>query len=132
MDDMVRDGAAMTLSYYTQEGVTLELISGDNPDTVRAVAARAGMDVQTWATGADIDGLDDEAIEATQVFGRVSPQQKRDLVRALSNRGHHVAMTGDGVNDVLALRHADLGIALAEGTAAARSVSSLVMLEGAF
>ena len=136
LDDMVRPGAHETLEYFADQHVTLKLISGDNPDTVKAVAAKAGMTVERWTTGADTAGLDEQdlevAAEDNQLFGRTNPQQKRDLVDALRRRGHHVAMTGDGVNDVLALRTADLGIALQEGTAAAQAVSSLVMLEGAF
>jgi cation-transporting ATPase E len=133
LDDDVRDGAATTLAYFADQGVTLKLISGDNPDTVRAVAAKAGLEIVDWTSGPDLPDSDLGAtVEQFQVFGRITPQQKRSLVEALRANNHHVAMTGDGVNDVLALRAADLGIALQEGTAAAQAVSSLVMLADAF
>src|SRR5439155_18718337 len=136
LDDRVRPGASDTLGYFADQNVVLKLLSGDNPETVRAIAERAGLEAASWTTGAEIAGLSTEglakAVDEHQIFGRVSPQQKRDLVDSLRAQGHHVAMTGDGVNDVLALRTADLGIALQEGTAAAQAVSSLVMLEGAF
>ena len=135
-DDVLRAGAAGTLAYFTERGVAIKVISGDHPHTVRAVAARAGLTSAGETTGDAMELLAPEqqvsAAEGTEIFGRVSPQQKRLIVDALKRGGHHVAMTGDGVNDVLALRAADVGIALQEGTAAAQSVASLIMLEGAF
>lgn len=135
-DDVLRVGAADTLAYFRDQGVTLKLISGDNPDTVRALASQVGFNADSATTGDALSAMDpiqqQREVEATQIFGRVNPQQKRTIIEALRGNGHFVAMTGDGVNDVLALRASDLGIALQEGTAAAQAVASLVMLEGAF
>lgn len=135
-DDVLRAGAAETLAYFRQQGVTLKLISGDNPDTVKALASQVGFNTESATTGDALDALDPTQqqllVDVTQIFGRVNPQQKKAIIEALRGRGYFVAMTGDGVNDVLALRAADLGIALQEGTAAAQAVASLVMLEGEF
>lgn len=135
-DDVLRVGAAETLAYFREQGVTLKLISGDNPDTVKALASQVGFNAESATTGDALDALDPTQqqllVDVTQVFGRVNPQQKKAIIEALRGRGHFVAMTGDGVNDVLALRAADLGIALQEGTAAAQAVASLIMLEGEF
>jgi cation-transporting ATPase E len=135
LDDVVRAGAAETLDYFREQSVTLKLISGDNTETARALGARVGL-TGSAASGIEIAALaDPEQAAATahaQIFGRVTPQQKRVIIESLRRQGHRVAMTGDGVNDVLALRAADLGIALQEGTAAAQAVAKLVMLSGAF
>ncbi len=135
-DDVLRAGAADTLAYFRDQGVTLKIISGDNPDTVKALASQVGFDADNAITGDEVAAMDpiqrQLVVENTQIFGRVTPQQKKMIIEALRSRGHFVAMTGDGVNDVLALRAADLGIALQEGTAAAQAVASLVMLEGDF
>jgi len=135
-DDVLRTGAAETLAYFRDQGVTLKIISGDNPDTVKALASQVGFNVDKAITGDEVAALDpiqrQLVVEETQIFGRVTPQQKKMIIEALRSRGHFVAMTGDGVNDVLALRAADLGIALQEGTAAAQAVAALVMLEGDF
>lgn len=135
LDEVVRPDAAETLEFFRDQGVSLRVISGDNPRTVAAVAARVGIDV-----GEPIDARtlpeDQEALadilEANIVFGRVTPQQKRAFVGALQSRGHVVAMTGDGVNDALALKDADIGVAMGSGSAATRSVAQIVLLDDQF
>ncbi len=135
--EKVRPDAAETLAYFHDQGVTLRVISGDNPRTVAAVASRLGL------PGAEDGGFDarelpeDEAemaevLEQHAVFGRVTPQQKRAMVGALQSKGHVVAMTGDGVNDALALKDADIGVAMGSGAAATRAVAQLVLLDGKF
>ena len=125
-----------TIAYFAAQGVALKVISGDSPLTVSAVAARAGL------PGADrpVDARDlpedpgalGRLLEERSVFGRVTPQQKQAMVTALQARGHTVAMTGDGVNDVLALKLADIGIAMGSGAAATRAVAELVLLDSRF
>jgi cation-transporting ATPase E len=136
LEELLRPDAADTLAYFTRQGVTLKIISGDNPVTVAAVAARVGLADGSDAVDArhlpdDPEDLADMA-EATAVFGRVQPQQKRALVAALQARGHVVAMTGDGVNDVLAMKDADIGVALGAGSSATRAVAQLVLLDDSF
>ena len=136
LEERIRPDAADTLAYFAAQGVALKVISGDNPRTVAAVAARVGL------PGADdpVDARelpDDPAeladvLEAHTVFGRVTPQQKRAFVHALQSRGHVVAMTGDGVNDALALKDADIGVAMGSGAAATRAVAKLVLLDSRF
>ncbi len=136
LDDKVRDEAPETLRYFAEQDVAVKIISGDHPSTVAAIARRAGLEL----TGDAVDGRalgtepQDliESLEANSVFGRVSPQQKRDMVIALQSRGHVVGMTGDGVNDVLALKEADIGIAMGTGSAASRAAAQLVLLDGNF
>lgn len=133
--DKIRKEAPDTLRFFREQGVTVKIISGDNPVTVRAVAKRAGLtdcdniiDMSTLKT-------DEEVIEAAEkytIFGRVLPDQKLLLVKALKKNGHTVAMTGDGVNDVLALKEADCSVAMASGSDAAKNVSSLVLLDSNF
>ena len=115
----MRDDAADTLAYFAQQGVALKVISGDNPRTVGAVARSVGLAGADDAVDArelpeDHDALAD-VLERSSVFGRVTPHQKRAIVGALQSRGHVVAMTGDGVNDALALKDADIGIAMGNG-----------------
>ncbi len=135
IEDEVRPDAPETLRYFAEEGVTLKVISGDSPVTVGAVAERAGLG---RVPRVDARGLPDDTtrladvVEATTVFGRVNPHQKRAMVGALQSRGHTVAMTGDGVNDVLALKDADVGIAMASGAEATRAVAQLVLLDSNF
>ena len=134
--DRPRADAARTLTYFAAQGVTVKVISGDHPATVGSIASTLGL------PGADepVDGRtlpDDEAelaavIERASVFGRVTPQQKRAMVRALQSRGHVVAMTGDGVNDALALKDADIGVAMGSGSDATRAVAQLVLLDSEF
>lgn len=133
--DAVRPNAAQTLEYFKKEGVAIKVISGDNPKTVSAIAAAAGLegaerylDLSQLKTQEELEA----AAEQYTVFGRVSPHQKKQLVQALQKAGHQVAMTGDGVNDILALREADCSIAIGEGSDAARQVSQLVLLDSDF
>ena len=133
--DEIRSDAADILAYFADQDVRIKVISGDSPDTVAAISERAGL----VATGRAIDArelTDDatlsEALQANDVFGRVAPRQKQSMVHALQAQGHVVAMTGDGVNDVLALKDADLGIAMGSGSAASRSVADLVLVDDAF
>jgi cation-transporting P-type ATPase E len=136
-EEKVRSDAADTLAYFTQQGVALKVISGDNPRTVGAVAARVGLPGATDAFDArelpedDVPALAD-ILESNSVFGRVTPHQKRAIVGALQSKGHVVAMTGDGVNDALALKDADIGIAMGNGAPATRAVAQLVLLDGRF
>ena len=129
----VRSDAAVTLAYFAQQGVEVKVISGDNPTTVSAVAAQLGIEgaeksVDLRSTTASID----ELAVSTTVFGRVSPEQKREIVKALQRAGHVVAMTGDGVNDIPALKASDIGIAMDTATAATKAVAQLVLLDGRF
>ena len=132
----VRPDAAQTLAYFRQQNVAAKVISGDNAVSVGAVAASLGLpgaedpvDARTLPT--DL-ALLAEVVEKHSVFGRVTPQQKRDMVGALQSRGHHVAMTGDGVNDVLALKDADIGVAMGAGSEATRAVAQIVLLDNRF
>lgn len=133
--EKIRSDAAETLSYFKEQGVALKVISGDNPRTVAAVARSVGFDAPE---GFDARELPEEVeavaeiMEQHSVFGRVSPQQKRLMVKALQSRGHVVAMTGDGVNDALALKDADIGIAMGNGAAATKATAQLVLLDGKF
>jgi cation-transporting P-type ATPase E len=137
--ERIREDAAEVLAYFTEQGVALKVISGDNPRTVGVVAAAVGVPGVTGAEDAvdartlpeDPDALA-AAMDAGSVFGRVTPHQKRAMVQALQRRGHVVAMTGDGVNDALALKDADIGVAMGNGTAATRAVAQLVLLDGRF
>jgi cation-transporting ATPase E len=136
VEEQVRADAPATLTYLADEGVAVKVISGDDPRTVASVAHRVGLAVQ----GDPFDGrqlpVDPEAlariVETHNVFGRVTPEQKRAMVQALRASGHVVAMTGDGVNDVLALKDADIGVAMGSGSAASRSVARLVLLDNSF
>ena len=146
LSEQVRPDAAQTLDYFRAQGVDVKIISGDNPMTVAAVAAKAGvaapdggapvaLDARSLpAEAADPVALDElaEAVEGAQVLGRVVPEQKRALVQALRSRGRTVAMTGDGVNDSLALKDADLGIAMGNGAPATKAVARMVLLSGEF
>ena len=132
----LRSTAAATLAYFKEQGVAVKIISGDSPAAVGAVAAKLGIDGATATVDArrlpeDPEELAD-LLERATIFGRVKPHQKQAFVKALQSRGHTVAMTGDGVNDVLALKDADLGIAMGSGSAAARSVAQVVLLDDEF
>jgi cation-transporting P-type ATPase E len=134
--ERLRPDAADAIAYFAAQGVALKVISGDSPQTVAAVATRAGLPVTSEPV--DARQLPDDVtelgaiLEERSVFGRVDPQQKQAMVTALQARGHTVAMTGDGVNDVLALKLADLGIAMGSGAPATKSVAELVLLDGRF
>jgi cation-transporting P-type ATPase E len=134
--ERVRDDAGPAVAWFTEQGVGAKVVSGDHPRTVAAVAGRVGVPGADAPVDARTLPQDHSelaaAVEGGSVFGRVVPEQKRTMVRALRERGHVVAMTGDGVNDVLALKEADLGVAMGTGTAAARAVAQVVLLDGRF
>jgi cation-transporting P-type ATPase E len=134
--ERLRPDAADTLRYFAEEGVSVKVISGDSPRTVGAVASALGLRGADRPVDARELGEDPaafaSAMEEGAVFGRVTPHQKRAMVHALQQRGHVVAMTGDGVNDVLALKDADIGVAMGGGAQAARGVAQLVLLESRF
>jgi cation-transporting ATPase E len=133
--DRVRPDAADTLRYFADERVGVRVLSGDHPETVGAIARGVGLDGEEPI---DASALDDdpevlmEALEEHAVFGRVSPERKRAMIRALQAAGHTVGMTGDGVNDVLALKDADIGIAMGGGSDATRGVAQLVLMDSSF
>ena len=134
IEDHIREDASETLEWFRNNGVDVKIISGDNPLTVSEVSRRVG--VQGAEKYISLEGLSEqqviEAADKYTVFGRVSPEQKCILVRALKAKGHKVAMTGDGVNDILALKEADCSIAMASGSEATRHVSHLVLLDSNF
>ncbi len=134
IEDNIREEAAPTLKWFKENDVTVRIISGDNPVTVSEVAKRAGVDNADKFIS--LEGLSDMDVEAAAnsytVFGRVSPEQKAVLVRAMKAKGHTVAMTGDGVNDILAMKEADCAISVASGSDAARNVSHLVLMDNNF
>ena len=135
LSDKIRKNAKATLDYFAAEGVDLKIISGDSPLTVASIARKAGMknaeqfvDASSWKDSSELT----RAAEQYSVFGRVTPAQKLELVRAMKKKGHTVAMTGDGVNDVPALRESDCSVAMASGSDAARVVSNIVLLDSDF
>lgn len=135
MQDRLRANVAATLEYFRQEGVEVKIISGDHLKTVTMIARKAGL--KNWEQAVDMSALGeqpayDSLCQYYSVFARVTPQQKQLLVKALRRQGHHVAMTGDGVNDLLALREADCSIAIAEGSDASRQISQIVLLDSDF
>ena len=135
MTDVVRKNAPDILGYFEEQGVDLKVISGDDPVTVAAIAARAGLkdaDKYIDATTIHTDEEMEDAILKYSVFGRVTPKQKQQMVRLLQQNGRTVAMTGDGVNDVLALKDADVSIAMASGSEAAKNTANLVLLNSDF
>jgi cation-transporting ATPase E len=134
LEQKVRPDARETLDYFAEENVSIKVISGDNAASVGAVASTLGLDGQALDARklpADPDRLA-ETMEKYTTFGRVRPDQKRAMVRALQSRGNTVAMTGDGVNDVLALKDADIGVAMGAGSAASRAVAQIVLLDNRF
>ena len=133
--DPIRNNVRDVLHFFTHEGLHIKVISGDNPQTVAAVAAQAGIaNADTFIDASTLHSDDDlvEALDHYAIFGRVTPNQKARMVQHLQQKGHKVAMTGDGVNDVLALKEADCSIAMGEGSDAARQVSQLVLLDSQF
>lgn len=133
--DQIRKTAASTIKFFQDEGVTVKVISGDDPRTVSGIAQKVGVnnadkyiDATTLNTVEEIE----EAVDKYSVFGRVKPEQKKAFVVALQKSGHTVAMTGDGVNDVLSLKQADCSIAMASGSSAARNVANLVLINNDF
>lgn len=146
LSEKVRPDAARTLDYFRDQGVDVKVISGDNPVTVGAVARSVGLRSPDGGEPVALDARElptevttvaeqealGEALEGAQVLGRVTPEQKRAIVKALQRRGRTVAMTGDGVNDALALKEADLGIAMGNGAPATKAVARIVLLSGEF
>lgn len=135
LTDVIRKEAPDTLRFFDSQGVDLKVISGDDPVTVASIAKRSGLknaeqyvDATTITTQEEMD----EAVANYSVFGRVTPQQKKAMVLSLKKQGHTVAMTGDGVNDVLALKEADCSIAMAEGSDAAKNIANVVLLDSNF
>jgi cation-transporting ATPase E len=135
LKERIRPDAAETLRYFAAQGVAIKVLSGDNPATVAHIATEVGLDagdpVDARTLPDDPEGLA-QIIEERTIFGRVSPDQKRSFVRALQANGHTVAMTGDGVNDALALKDADIGVAMGSGAPATRAVAQLVLLDSRF
>ncbi|MCC6629191.1 MAG: HAD-IC family P-type ATPase [Chloroflexi bacterium] len=135
--DELRPEAQATLQHFIAAGVTPKIISGDHPQTVTALARQAGLggDLRAVA-GPDLAALDDAgfdaAVRTATVFGRITPEQKQRIIATLRRQGHYVAMTGDGVNDVLSLKEANLGIAMQSGSQATRSVADMVLLRDSF
>lgn len=135
--DELRPEAAATLRGFREAGIHVKIISGDHPTTVAALARQAGLGANLRGmSGVELAAMDDaqvaQIVEETTIFGRITPQQKERLVGALQARGHYLAMIGDGVNDVLSLKKADLGIAMQSGSAAARGVADMVLLNDSF
>lgn len=133
--EQMRADAADTLAYLREQGVDIKVISGDSPATVAAIAARAGLAASEPVDASVLSAETSELtpiVEGHSIFGRVGPREKRAMVAALQAAGHVVAMTGDGVNDVLALRDADLGIAMGSGSPASRAAGRIVLLDDAF
>ncbi|WP_405934641.1 cation-translocating P-type ATPase [Streptomyces longwoodensis] len=134
LEQRLRPDAADTLRYFAEQDVRAKVVSGDNAVSVGAVAAKLGLSgsaVDARRLPGEPDAMA-EALDEGTVFGRVTPQQKRDMVGALQSRGHTVAMTGDGVNDVLALKDADIGVAMGAGSEATRAVAQIVLLDNSF
>ncbi|MEC4016842.1 cation-translocating P-type ATPase [Streptomyces sp. H27-D2] len=136
LEQRLRPDAGDTLRYFAEQNVAAKIISGDNAVSVGAVAAKLGLpgaDAPVDARTLPTDRAEMAAVlENGAVFGRVAPQQKRDMVAALQSRGHNVAMTGDGVNDVLALKDADIGVSMGSGSEATRAVAQIVLLNNSF
>jgi cation-transporting ATPase E len=135
--DELRPDAKETLERFARAGVTPKIISGDDPETVAALARQAGLGPEIrFVSGPELEALDDATLasvaEQTTVFGRITPSQKERLVDALRGRGHYVAMIGDGVNDVLSLKKANLAIAMGSGSQATRGVADLVLMQDSF
>lgn len=135
LTDVIREEAPDTLKFFDSQEVDLKVISGDDPVTVSAIAKRAGLkNAESYVDATTLETEEDvkEAVSKYSVFGRVTPQQKKEMVQALQKQGHTVAMTGDGVNDVLALKEADCSIAMAQGSDAAKNIANVVLLDSNF
>ncbi|WP_033340542.1 HAD-IC family P-type ATPase [Catenuloplanes japonicus] len=134
--DELRDDVVPTVARFREDGVTLKVLSGDDPRTVAAIAARAGLDAGEPVPGADLDGLSDAELDAvvarTSVFGRVAPEHKERIVRSLRRQGRYVAMIGDGVNDARALKQAQVGVAMRSGSTVTRDVADIVLTDDSF
>lgn len=130
--DKIRKEAPDTLRYFAEQGVDIKIISGDNPVTVSCVSQKAGVkNADRYIDASGVENIG-ELVDDYTIFGRVTPPQKLELVKALQAKGHTVGMTGDGVNDVLALKEADVSVAMQSGSEAARNVSNLVLLDSNF
>ena len=135
LEDNIRPNTRETLEYFRKEGVDVKIISGDHVRTVSMIAKKAGL--ERWQDAVDLSAQQepidyDRVCQEYAVFARVTPKQKKELVMALKRQGHHVAMTGDGVNDLLALREADCSIGIADGSDASRQISQIVLLDSDF
>ena len=134
--DEIRPGVEKVLEDLSTQGITIKIISGDNPETVRATVGKLWPQIagKPVVSGSDLDAVSDptELIQTRNVFGRVSPNQKALILRTLQKSGHHVAMIGDGINDVLSIKLAELGIALGEGSQASKAVAGLVLVDNDF
>jgi cation-transporting ATPase E len=137
LEEVVRPDAEATLAAFATQGVAVKIISGDNPRTVLAIARRVGLpDSAEAISGAELAALSPEerakALDRVTIFGRISPQEKQDIIRDLREGGHYVAMIGDGVNDVLALKQSNVGVAMRSGSAATRSAADVILLNDSF
>jgi cation-transporting ATPase E len=135
LSDRIRANARETLEYFFDQGVDIKILSGDNVLTVSSVAKRAGLwDADNYVDASKLESYEDirEAVDKYSVFGRVTPQQKHDIIKALKEKHHTVAMAGDGVNDVLALKESDCSIAMACGSDAARTISQVILMDSNF
>ena len=134
--DELRPEVSETIGRLRGDGVALKVLSGDDPRTVAAIAARAGLDAGEPVAGASLDGLDDAAldriVDRTTVFGRVAPEHKERIVQSLRRQSHYVAMIGDGVNDARALKGAQVGVAMRSGSAVTRDVADIVLVDDSF
>ena len=131
----IRENAVKTFEYFKSQGVAIKVISGDNPHTVSRIAIQAGIEsAESFVDAATLDTEDKiaDAVNKYTVFGRVTPKQKKQLVKALQAKGHTVAMTGDGVNDILAMKDADCSVAMASGSEAAAQAAQVVLLDSDF
>ena len=131
----IRENAVKTFEYFKSQGVVIKVISGDNPRTVSRIAIQAGIEsAESFVDAATLDTEDKiaDAVNKYTVFGRVTPKQKKQLVKALQAKGHTVAMTGDGVNDILAMKDADCSVAMASGSEAAAQAAQVVLLDSDF
>lgn len=131
----IRENAVKTFEYFKSQGVAIKVISGDNPRTVSRIAIQAGIEsAESFVDAATLDTEDKiaDAVNKYTVFGRVTPKQKKQLVKALQAKGHTVAMTGDGVNDILAMKDADCSVAMASGSEAAAQAAQVVLLDSDF
>jgi cation-transporting P-type ATPase E len=135
LSDQIRPDIQDTLQSFRDQDVKLKVISGDNMETVRAIAAEAGMPVENAYTGVELSSMSDEEFEVAAVqgtiFARIEPESKRRIIRALRHRGEHVAMVGDGVNDVPALKEADLAIVMNDGAQITKEIGDIILLDNA-
>ncbi len=136
LKETIRSDTFATLAYLRQQGVAIKLLSGDNPSTVAAIAREAGIEFAGAGYNAkklprSIPAIA-KILESHMIFGRVDPDQKRDIIKALQSQGHTVAMVGDGVNDIMALKQADIGVAMGSGVPAARTVANVILLRSEF